>query len=258
MTETPGNEEPLRKTHPVNKWSDTDLTLAVTASRSWRGVMRELGLCVTSAGSLRVVKRRVAFLGLDTSHFTGQRTWSDAALKRAAAQAHSWNELLAAIGIASGSGDERIRVKAHALRLGLDLSHLADQPQESPSQLSTTGPQKSARGSNVACRVLVLFVRLQSSHPDGADRIRPAGVDAGRNKAGPGQDDHVQQQERLDDTGRKATLFARKQRPACPVRPGVDRPVSVVDGDLYFVSRPSARSSQADVRSSVADLRQVP
>src|SRR5690348_4233191 len=62
------------------KWSDTDLATAVTASRSWRGVMRELGLCVTPAGSLRVVKRRVALLGLDTSHFTGQRPWSDAAL----------------------------------------------------------------------------------------------------------------------------------------------------------------------------------
>jgi len=40
--------------------------------------MRELGLCVTSAGSIRIVKRHVARLSLDTSHFTGQRRWSDA------------------------------------------------------------------------------------------------------------------------------------------------------------------------------------
>jgi hypothetical protein len=111
-------------------WSDTDLTRAVAASRSWRGVMRELGLCVTSAGSLRVVKRRVAVMGLDTSHFTGQRRWSDAALKRAVAHAYSWEELLAMIGVKARSGDERIRVKAHALRLGLDLSHLTDQSKE--------------------------------------------------------------------------------------------------------------------------------
>jgi hypothetical protein len=96
--------------------------------------MRELGLCVTSSGSIRVVKRRVALLGLDTSHFTGQRTWSDATLKRAAAHSHSWEELLAAIGVKSRSGDERIRVRAHALRLGLDLSHLGDQPQDTYSQ----------------------------------------------------------------------------------------------------------------------------
>ena len=96
--------------------------------------MRELGLCVTSSGSIRVVKRRVAVLGLDTSHFTGQRTWSDAALKRAAARACSWEELLAAIGVKSRSGDERTRVKAHAMRLGLDLTHLSKQPQETGSQ----------------------------------------------------------------------------------------------------------------------------
>jgi hypothetical protein len=94
-----------RDSSKVSAWSDADLTNAVLASRSWRGVMRELGLCVTSSGSLRVVKRRVAVLGLDTSHFTGQRTWSDAALKRAAAHAHSWNELLNAIGI------KRVQVK---------------------------------------------------------------------------------------------------------------------------------------------------
>jgi hypothetical protein len=116
-------------------WSDTDLTNAVEASRSWRDVMRKLGLCVTSAGSIRAVKHRVGLLGLDTSHFTGQRTWSDAALKRAAAQAYSWNELLGAIGIRSRSGDERTRVRAHALRLGLDLSHLSDRLPDTRDQL---------------------------------------------------------------------------------------------------------------------------
>ena len=80
-----------------------------------------------------MVKRRVAFLGLDTSHFTGQRTWSDTALKRAAVQVYSWNELLAALGIEPHSGDGRIRVKAHARRLGLDLSHLTDQPRDKSS-----------------------------------------------------------------------------------------------------------------------------
>jgi hypothetical protein len=116
-------------------WSDADLISAVTVSKSWRGVLRKLELCATSAGSIRVVKRRVALLGLDTSHFTGQRIWSDAALKRAAAQAYSWNELLGSIGIKSRSGDERTRVKAHALRLGLDLSHLSDRSQDTRSQL---------------------------------------------------------------------------------------------------------------------------
>ena len=112
-----------------SKWSDVELTQAVAGSRSWRGVMRALGLGATSAGPIRVVKRHVVLLGLDTSHFSNQRAWSDEALARGAAQAHSWGELLATVGIKSDSADERTRLKAHAVRLGLDLSHLADQSQ---------------------------------------------------------------------------------------------------------------------------------
>jgi hypothetical protein len=36
-------------------WTDSELISAVAASKSWRGVVRELGLCVTSAGSIRVL-----------------------------------------------------------------------------------------------------------------------------------------------------------------------------------------------------------
>jgi hypothetical protein len=89
--------------------------------------MRELGLCVTSAGSIRVVKRHVTRLGLDTSHFTGQRCWSDAQLRRAVASVYSWSELLSELGI-EGSASDRTRIKAHAIRLGLDLSRLSAPP----------------------------------------------------------------------------------------------------------------------------------
>ncbi len=157
----------------ASKWSDADLTTAVLASRSWRGVMRELGLCVTSAGSLRVVKRRVAFLGLDTSHFTGQRTWSDATLKRAATRAHSWNELLAAIGIQSNSGDERIRVRAHALRLGLDLSHLVNPQQEGPGPLGAKPALSHLR--EAATSLAACWFSLCGSHP--AFPVEPAVYD---------------------------------------------------------------------------------
>jgi hypothetical protein len=104
-------------------WSDSQLVSAVAVSRSWRGVIRELGLCVTSAGSIQVVKRHVGRLGLDTSHFTGQRRWSDAQLRRAITNAYSWREVFTDLGL-PGSGDDRTRVKAHAVRLGLDLSRL--------------------------------------------------------------------------------------------------------------------------------------
>lgn len=168
------------------KWSDTDLARAVTASRSWRGVMRALGLCETSAGSLRVVKRHVTELELDTSHFTGQRTWSDASLKRAAAHAHSWNELLDAIGVWSGSGEARVRVKAHALRLGLDLNHLSNEPQGSPSRVggepdlrnlreaatSLAATWFSLRGFNPAIPVEPAIYDLLVATPDGIKRVQ--------------------------------------------------------------------------------------
>jgi hypothetical protein len=86
--------------------------------------MRNLGLRATSAGSIRIVKREVARLGLDTSHFSGQRRWSDAQLQRAAVTASSWQALAAELGLAALEGDDRVRVKAHAVRLGLDLSRL--------------------------------------------------------------------------------------------------------------------------------------
>ena len=98
-----------------------------------------------------MVKRRVAQLGLDTSHFTGQRTWSDSALKRAAAQARCWNELLDAIGIESNSGEVRVRIKAHARRLGLDLSQLTSGSQEPPDRL---GAQPVLRNLRVAATSL--------------------------------------------------------------------------------------------------------
>ena len=132
--------------NPFDKrtWSDARLVSAVATSRSWRGVMRELGLCVTSAGSIRIVKRQVARLGLDTSHFTGQRRWSDAQLRRAVASAYSWSELLLELGL-HDNADDRTRVKAHAARLGLDLSRLTDQEQEIRCHASLTPSLKNLR-----------------------------------------------------------------------------------------------------------------
>lgn len=108
-------------------WTDSQLGAAVARSRSWRGVMRELGLDSTSAGAVRVVKRHASRLALDISHFTGQRRWSDAQLRRAVAAAYSWPELVSALGLVPGGGDERTRIKAHAVRLGLDLSRIDGQ-----------------------------------------------------------------------------------------------------------------------------------
>src|SRR5215470_14315190 len=113
-------------------WSDSQLAAAVTASRSWRGVMRALGLSPTSAGAIRIIKRHVSRLGLDASHFTGQRRWSDVQLRLAVANAQTWWEVFTQLGRTSYNHDDRVRVKAHAVRLGLDLSRLDGQAGEAP------------------------------------------------------------------------------------------------------------------------------
>ena len=105
-------------------WSDDQLKDAVAASTTWRDVMRALGLGVNSAGAIRIVRRHVLRLGLDTSHFRGKRIWSDAQLRRAVIGAQSWDELLATLGLAQDNWDGRTRVKAQAVRLGLNVVHL--------------------------------------------------------------------------------------------------------------------------------------
>ena len=54
------------------RWTDDELAVAVAAEASYAGVMRQLGLR-PSGGAHTLVKGHVTRLGLDTSHFHGQR-----------------------------------------------------------------------------------------------------------------------------------------------------------------------------------------
>jgi hypothetical protein len=174
-----------RKPLSERTWSDSQLISAVAASRSWRGVMRELGLCVTSAGSIKVVKRHVVRLGLDTSHFTGQRRWSDAQLRRALANAYSWPEVFTELRLL-GSGDDRTRVKAHAVRLGLDLSRLEGLGADAVAQPVFKPDMKHLReagtaialmwfllcGYNASIPIEPALYDLLVSMPDGIKRVQ--------------------------------------------------------------------------------------
>jgi hypothetical protein len=167
-------------------WSDAQLKDAVAVATNWRDVMRVLGLGVNSAGAIRIIKRHVVRLGLDTSHFRGKRSWSDAQLRRAVIDAQSWDELLATLGLAPRSGDGRIRIKAHAMRIGLDLTHL-----ENPiANLSRTAEIKpdlqylrdaatsiaaswfSLCGFNVAIPLEPTIYDLLVSVPEGVKRVQ--------------------------------------------------------------------------------------
>jgi hypothetical protein len=104
-------------------WNDDQLRLAVKSSPSWRAVARALDLKGTSAGTIRVIKRHAARLELDTSHFTGQRRWSDQRLREVVPGASCWAEVLTGLGATDDTAN-RARVKGHAVRLGVDYSHL--------------------------------------------------------------------------------------------------------------------------------------
>jgi hypothetical protein len=148
--------------------------------------MRELGLCATSAGSIRIVRRYVAQLGLDTSHFTGQRRWSDSQLRRAVASSYSWLDLFSELGLAHDSTDDRTRIKAHAARLGLDLNRLeplgkgaAVRPEFKPDikHLREAGTSIAAMwfllcGYNTSLPMEPAIYDLLVSMPDGIKRVQ--------------------------------------------------------------------------------------
>ena len=153
-------------------WTDDGLREAVADSRSWRGVMRALSLCPTSTSRLNTVKTRVVQLGLDTSHFSGQRTWSDTALKHAAAQARSWTELLDELKIGARSGDDRIRIKAHAARLGIDLAHLDADTLRPISKPIAEPALDHLRGYNTAIPMEPTIYDLLVTMPEGIQRVQ--------------------------------------------------------------------------------------
>jgi hypothetical protein len=117
---------------PARSWSDEELRGAVASQRSWRGTARALGLRATSAGAIRTLKRHAYRLALDTSHFTHQRLWSDRQLRGAIEEGETWSEVLHLLGL-SDRADARVRVKGHAVRLGLDIGHLQPRAVDPPA-----------------------------------------------------------------------------------------------------------------------------
>jgi hypothetical protein len=168
------------------EWSDAQLKDAIAVATNWRDVMRALGLRDNSAGAIRIMKRHALRLGLDTSHFQRKRGWSDAQLRRAVIDAQSWDELLTTLGLAPHSGDGRIRVKAHAMRLGLDLARLGNSVTNNPgpadvrpdlrylrdAATSVAASWFSMCGFNVAFPLEPALYDLLVSTPEGIKRVQ--------------------------------------------------------------------------------------
>jgi hypothetical protein len=122
----------------MRQYSDTQLIEAVQSSRSWRGVLRLLGLAGTSSGVMRSVRTHADRLKLDYTHFTGQRRWTDRELADAIGSSTTWAQVTEALGLVGGSSTTTIR--GHAMRLGIDTEHLSPM-RKSPAPEDEMRPQ---------------------------------------------------------------------------------------------------------------------
>lgn len=167
-------------------WTDEQLIEAVKVSEHWRGVMRTLGIQTNSAGVMTRIRRDVARLKLDVSHFKGSRTWSDSELIRAVTDARTWDEVVASLGLATVHKSTRQHLVRHAARLGLNISHLelpppipaAAQPiRPEPANLRSAAPAMAAawfalRGCIASFPVEPATFDLLTSMPDGVKRVQ--------------------------------------------------------------------------------------
>jgi PD-(D/E)XK endonuclease len=219
-----------------SKWSDAELTSAVAMSTSWRGLMRALRLPETSPQMILRVKQAVASLGLDTAHFTTPRAWSDGQLKRAIAAAQSADGLLHSLGLPPRSDEAWTRVKANAIRLGLDLSRLertsvpADRRPDlrnlRQAATSLAACWFSLCGFNTAIPVEPAVYDLLISSPDGIKRVQ---VKTTTHKSKNGW---------MIQVGRRP-YSARNNARLVPYDPDLIDLFFIVDGDLSLYLIPS-------------------
>ena len=97
------------------------LVEAVAAHRSWRGVMRTLGLTTSRTG--RVLRTICDELQIDYSHFRQSRV-DLRPLADVVRDCETWDEVLGKLGYAPGSGSARATIRKHCRRLGIDTSLL--------------------------------------------------------------------------------------------------------------------------------------
>ncbi|MBK5306548.1 MAG: hypothetical protein JJD92_07685 [Frankiaceae bacterium] len=105
--------------------TEAALRQAVAACRSWRGVLRQLGLSAPRSG--RALRGVCDALSISYEHFSGNQ-WGrvpDDLLADAVARSTSWDEVVRRLGYAYGNGSARASLRKAALTLGLDVGHLS-------------------------------------------------------------------------------------------------------------------------------------
>ena len=221
-------------------WSDTQLTDAVKAASNWRGVMRELGLNAMSSGAIRIVRRHAVRLGLDTSHFRGKRRWSDAQLRSAVSEPHSWDEVLDALGLANNGGGMRTHVRSHAIRLCLDFGHLeADVPiVAAPRALKPDLKHLREAGASIAAAWFTLCGNSVLFPIEPATYDLVVSLQRGLSRVQVKTTTHYSKNGWMISVGRRPYSI-RKDAPLIPYDPDVIDYFFIIDGDLNVYLIPS-------------------
>jgi hypothetical protein len=108
---------------------DERLRLAVGRARSWRGVLRGLGLPESASGTARRLRRRADELGLTYDHFAYQRPrWTSSELEGAVTTSMSWQQVMQRLGYAPASGSARESVRRMCARHAIETAHLEHPP----------------------------------------------------------------------------------------------------------------------------------
>jgi hypothetical protein len=138
---------------------DERLRLAVGRARSWRGVLRGLGLPESASGTARRLRRRADELGLTYDHFAYQRPrWTSSELEGAVTTSMSWQQVMQRLGYAPASGSARESVRRMCARHAIETAHLEHPPYLSGRNLvcEPHGQHLRSAGSMLVAAVLTL------------------------------------------------------------------------------------------------------
>jgi hypothetical protein len=132
-----------RATTRATKWHECELRVAAAKATSWAELLRLLGYKPSSTAVRQRLRRELGRYQISTSHFVGQRTWSDQALIEAAATARTWAELLTALGLSprSRSYDS---VRAALRRMGVEHGQISLGPRTGPEAIGIELPDPAA------------------------------------------------------------------------------------------------------------------
>ncbi|MEU4534408.1 group I intron-associated PD-(D/E)XK endonuclease [Streptosporangium sp. NPDC023825] len=159
----PIRPEPPAKplTAKVPRWTDDDLKVAVADSTSWREVARKLGYRTSSGGgaTIQAIKNRAETLQLTSTHFSGNRRWSDDKITKAVTEGTSWTEVTVTLGVRNTSANRKA-VTVGAARLNLNLDHL-----ETAQQPQPVGEVGLERLREAATTIASAWFTLRGYHP---------------------------------------------------------------------------------------------